>query len=102
MAVLMMDFDWKKAKRSLPFRGQTTRQGSKKTSPCPHCNSPRYGYHGGRFKYCPSCGYDRAKEKEFDIIQSAIVRGNFDTLRMDSSRIAPCVEYYLRVYGEVK
>lgn len=88
--------DWKNAKRSLPFAGRARFVGSKKTAPCPHCGSPRYGYHQGRFKDCLNCGYDRAAEKQFDVVRFLMIneRGS----EIDAGRIKQAEDYYRRVY----
>lgn len=88
--------DWKAAKRSLPFSGGARRPGSKTTAPCPHCGSGRYGYHGGRFKVCLACGYDRAAEKLFDLVRDLMIKGR--GAEIDDGRIKQAQDYYQRVY----
>jgi len=89
-------FDWKGAKRSLPFKGGTNFVGSKKTAPCPHCGSHAYGYHGGRFKMCPTCGFDKIMERLFDHVKYLVVRGRQDELKAD--QIERSIKYYNEVY----
>ena len=88
--------NWKNARRSLPFAGRASWQGSKLTAPCPHCGSRAYGYHGSRFKDCPACGYDRALEKLFDIVRDLASRDRL--AEMSDGRVKQAIDYYQRVY----
>lgn len=87
--------DWKKARKSLPFAGSGA-GGNKKVAPCPHCGSPSYGYHGGRFKRCLLCGYDRQMEMLFDAVRYRKVRGYDSGLSEVTEQMAE--EYYSHVY----
>lgn len=88
--------DWKAARKSLPFTGRSHRPGGKTTAPCPRCGSRSYGYHGGRFKDCLKCGYDRFAEKLFDHVRFLMIRGRAAELK--PGQIKQAEDYYLRVY----
>jgi hypothetical protein len=88
--------NWEKAKKSLPFAGQSAFAGSKKTAPCPHCNSRSYGYRGGRYKFCFDCGYSRRMERNFDHVRYLMVRGRGTELTR--TQIGEAEEYFMRVY----
>lgn len=88
-----MSLDWTKIKRRLPFANAGV-GGNKKAAPCPHCGSTRYGYHLGRFKSCPACGFDKSHEGVFDHVRGQKKRG----LAVEPEMEEWAETYYRRVY----